>query len=211
MPRHMAAAARERCGWEGGRKKAGKREGNEEEGPAEQSIEEAERWEQEGKGGGEGFKGSQTLCTPSRADAIFCLAEWSVARLYLYPRCHFRASTSPECTHAILLQRGRLAVLSAESRHGSVLFISPLQLKAFTRLTYFLTLHLMVDTRCRLRSYCSLAAFKLAGPSVRKQRVNKVDWLSSGSSEACQIAVLTGCNSRKISCLPGGGLFEILK
>lgn len=28
-----------------------------------------------GKGGGESFKGSQTLCTPSTADAIFCLAE----------------------------------------------------------------------------------------------------------------------------------------
>lgn len=27
------------------------------------------------KGGGEGLKGSQTLCTPSTADAIFCLAE----------------------------------------------------------------------------------------------------------------------------------------
>lgn len=27
------------------------------------------------KGGGSGFQGSQTLCTPSTVDAIFCLAE----------------------------------------------------------------------------------------------------------------------------------------
>lgn len=56
----------------------------------------------------------------------------------------------------------------------AVSFLS-LLLKCFTRLTYFLSLLLMVDTRCRLGSYCSLAAFKLAGPSVRKPRVNKVD------------------------------------
>lgn len=94
---------------------------------------------------------------------------WQSERwLYLYPQCHFRASTGPESTHAPLLQRDRLAVLSAESRHGSGVFISSLLLKCCTRLTNFWTRHLTVDTRCRLSSYYSLAAFKLAGPSVRK-------------------------------------------
>lgn len=51
--------------------------------------EEEERWETErgGKRNGGEFKGSQTLCTPSTADATFCLAQWSVGLLYLYPRC----------------------------------------------------------------------------------------------------------------------------
>lgn len=131
MRRHTAAAAQERCGREGGRgKKAGEGEGNEEEEP-EESTEEAERWEHEGKRGWRGVERLSNTLHSQHSRCHILPGRVICGRLYLYPQCHFRANTSPECPHATLLQWGRLAVLSKESFY----FISAI--KCFTRLTYF--------------------------------------------------------------------------
>lgn len=77
------------------------REGEGEREATDGTIEEEERWETErgGKRNGEEFRGSQTLCTPSTADATFCLAQWSVGLLYLYPHCVTSGPAQRSHTH----------------------------------------------------------------------------------------------------------------
>lgn len=53
----------------------------------------------------EEFRGSQTLCTPSTADATFSLAQWSVGLLYLYPHCVTSGPALSTHTHRVKLGR----------------------------------------------------------------------------------------------------------
>lgn len=47
-----------------------------------------------GERNGDGFRGSQTLCTPNTADATFCLAVICGPALFIPSPCHFRASAT---------------------------------------------------------------------------------------------------------------------
>lgn len=82
-----------------------------------------------GKRNGEEFRGSQTFCTPSTADATFCLAQWSVGLCYLYPCCVTSGLTqythrtrtrevSKFCSSPAWLKWSKLEGLSAWSTDG---------------------------------------------------------------------------------------------
>lgn len=121
-----------------------------------------------------------------------------MALLYLYPRCHFRASKSPECTPATLLRRGK--VTPALCQHGGGVFISAVLLKRRCDV-------LFSPAQGRGLGVLLFAGF---GSTEREKggSVNGVVRRSSGSGQACRIAVDTGRNDPDISRPAGGGLFE---